>query len=363
MTATGRIYINGRFLTQRRTGVQRFAMEVLRAVDALAGEGGPAAQAVLLTPRGIVKPEGIAHLAHRAGGRFAGGYGWEQLDLPRLASDGVLLNLGGLAPLAKRRQVVVMHDASPKAVPQAFSRPFRLAYGVLVPATGRIAARLATVSEFSRAEIARWYGIPAERFAICHEGGEHILDQPADAGVLARNGLRPGGYFLAVGMGAKNKNLPAILDAYARAAPQGIGLALTGARSSRVHGEDGPALPEGVTHCGFVSDAELRALYEGACALVYPSSYEGFGLPVVEAMNCGCPVVASNQPALQEVAGDAALIVPLGDAAALASALSRIAAEPGLREMLAARGRARVARFTWRATARILLDLCGAAAR
>jgi glycosyltransferase involved in cell wall biosynthesis len=357
-----RLYINGRFLTQRQTGVQRFALEVVHALDKLLAHETAARRSAIVTPRGARVPSGIRHLEHLAAGRFAGGYAWEQVDLPMLTRDGVLLNLGGLAPVAKRRQVVVMHDASPKAVPQAFSRQFRMAYSLLVPAIAHQAAQLAAVSAFSRSEIARWYGIAASRFSVCHEGAEHILANPAEMAVLERNGLRPGGYLLAVGMGAANKNLPAILQAFTSATLNGARLALTGKRSGRVHGNSETSLPTGVAHCGFVSDAELRALYEGALALVYPSSYEGFGLPVVEAMACGCPVIASDQPALQEVAGDAAFMVPLDDPTALVQAMERIASDPGLRQDLARRGRERAASFTWGRTAERLLEQCRLAA-
>lgn len=358
-----RIYINGRFLTQRQTGVQRFALEVVRTIDQLMKDAPSRDHVVLVTPRNVIVPEGLSNLHHLAAGRFSGGYAWEQLDLPRLSLDGVLLNLGGLAPVVKRRQVVVMHDASPKAVPQAFSRQFRAAYSILVPAIARRAAQLATVSEFSRNEIARWYRVPASRFSVCHEGSEHILAHPADSSVLARNKLGPKRFLLAVGMGAANKNLPLILKAFASAGLGDVALALTGKRSSRVHGSGVPEdLPAGVTHCGYVSDAELRALYEAALALVYPSSYEGFGLPVVEAMACGCPVVVSDQAALSEVADDAALMVPRVDPDALAAAMRQVTGNAALREDLARRGQARAARFTWRGTTERLLELCRAAA-
>jgi glycosyltransferase involved in cell wall biosynthesis len=284
------------------------------------------------------------------------------VDLARLSADGVLLNLCNLAPLAKRRQVVVLHDATTHALPQAFSRPFRTAYGMLIPAITRRAGQLATVSAFSRDEISRWCGVPSARLSVCYEGGEHILANPADGSILATLGLARGKYFLGVGMGPANKNLGLLLAAFTAA---GLGddvqLVLTGRRSTRVHGTQA-AIPPGVVQAGHVADPELRALYEGALALVYPSSYEGFGLPPLEAMTCGCPVIISDQPALLEVVADAAMVAPMNDIARFTAAIRQVAVAPAVRARLVADGLQRARSFTWRATAERLLVQCRAAA-
>ena len=135
-------------------------------------------------------------------------------------------------------------------------------------------------------------------------------------------------------------------------------LVLTGAKDPKVFGHLNIAGGDGVRTVGFVSDAELRALYEHALALVFPSYYEGFGLPPLEAMTCGCPVIISEQPALMEVCGDAALTCQADDADAIIRHMRAIASDPALRERLAQAGRARAKRFTWEAAARSLLDYC-----
>jgi glycosyltransferase involved in cell wall biosynthesis len=357
-----KVFINGRFLTQRQTGVQRMALETVRAMDGLLGsEADGDLQVTLVAPAGATVPA-FERIAVRRGGLFSGGYAWEQLDLPRLTRGGVLLNLCNLGPVTKHRQVVVVHDATPRVMPQAFSRGFRLTYRVLVPLLGRVAARLVTISEFSRREIAEWYGIPADRLAICAEGGEHILRVPADLGVMRKNGLEGKRFFLAVGVGSRNKNTELVAKAFERAGVADVHLVMTGAREQRVHREAGDrSFASDVVHyVGHVSDAELRALYEHALALVYPSRYEGFGLPPLEAMTCGCPVVISDQPALIEIAGksDAALVTGMDDVEGLAGLLGRLAADADLRRHLSERGRAHAARFTWRSTAARLLALC-----
>lgn len=362
------LHINGRFVTQRQTGVQRFALQTVRAIDNLLADPAIAAQwgtVVLWLPPGAQAPP-LSRIEARVAGRFfKSGYGWEQIDLPLACRDGVLLNLCNLGPLAKRDQVVVVHDATPWVNPQSFRFAFRLAYKTLVPLLGRIAKRIATISDFSRREIAQWYAIPQARISICGLAAEHILDVAADAAPLARNGLTGAPYFLAVGVGSPNKNVELVQAAFERAdLPKGTKLVLTGKRDDRVHPSGDIRLSDRVAHLGFVSDAELRALYEGALALVFPSRYEGFGLPPIEAMVCGCPVVISDQAALLETSGsgDAALICGMDDADGLASIMARLARDSALRADLSARGRAHVKRFRWPLTAKALLDRCREAA-
>lgn len=368
------LHINGRFLMQRQTGVQRFAGEIVRAIDRLLAEpdggaypGGEWGEAILWTPPGVTAPPLSKIEARETGRFFKGGYGWEQVDLPLAARGGALLNLCNLGPVAKRDQVVVVHDATPWVSPHSFTRSFRLAYKILVPTLGRTAGRIVAISDFSRREISHWYGIPYDRIGLCSEGGDHILNHDADDGVLERHGLTTAPFFLAVGVGSPNKNVDLALSAFEKAVaadalPANARLALTGRRDNRVHPAGDIRTSERVVHLGHVGDGELRALYQSAVALVYPSRYEGFGLPPMEAMACGCPVVISNQEALLETSGsgDAALICDMDDADGLAVLLSRLAGDAGLRADLSARGLAHVRGFQWSAAAAALLGHCRA---
>jgi glycosyltransferase involved in cell wall biosynthesis len=135
-------------------------------------------------------------------------------------------------------------------------------------------------------------------------------------------------------------------------------LVLTGSRDPKINGPENRIAVKGFRDAGYVTDPELRALYENAVALVCPSRYEGFGLTPVEAMMCGCPAIISDQPALIEMCGDAALPCGVDDADGLARLMRLMHDDPARREAAIAAGRARAARFTWRATARVLLDLC-----
>jgi glycosyltransferase involved in cell wall biosynthesis len=352
------IVINGRFLTQRTVGVQRFAAEVTRAIDGLIESGEYASLRgrieVLAPPAARDFP--LRHIPVRRCGT-SNGYFWEQVEFPFHARGSTLLNLCMLGPVAVRRQIVVVHDATVRARPSTFAWRFRAAYNVLIPLLCRRAVCPVTVSEFSRREIGKWYGVDVSRMPVCFEGGDHVFETPADPAVIERLGLAGRKFFLCVGMG-NNKNPNTLFAALAKAQLPDTLLVFTGSLQNRVNGRLRELGSDAVRYAGYVSDSELRALYEHALALTFPSYYEGFGLPPVEAMTCGCPVIISEQPALLEMAGDAALHCDADDASALAGLMRRVHDDTSLRTKMIEAGRARAARFTWQSTARILLDLC-----
>lgn len=317
------IFINGRFLDQALTGVQRFATEVTACIP----------QATMLRPQGRRR-----------------GQAWEQIDLAPAARTGLLLNLGNTAPLWRRgRQAVVIHDAGVFDTPESYSRAFRLWYRALHHRLARNGTRLLTVSEFSRGRLAHHLGVDPARIGVVAEGGEHILREPAAPEVLARHGLEPRRYALAVGTSAAHKNLAALHGAAALLGRHGMTLALAGARDASVFQSTAATAARAL---GRVTDAELRALYENALCLIFPSRYEGFGLPPLEAMWCGCPVIANRAGAVPEICGDAALWFDDNGAGA---ALEQLIAGAG--PALAAAGRARAAQFSWPAAAARLLEL------
>jgi len=352
------IAINGRFLTQRMVGVQRFAIEVVKAIDALIEDGEYASLAgrIELFAPASARDFPLRHIPVRRCG-FGSGYLWEQVEFPVHARGRLLLNLCVLGPIVVRNQIVVVHDATVRARPATFSRRFRAAYDFLIPQLCRRARCAVTVSEFSRREIGRWYGVDVSRMPVCFEGGDHIAAVPSDRSIIDRLGLAGRKFFLAVGM-STNKNFEALSAAFARAALPQTQLVLTGSHDAKVNRPLGALASNGLLHAGYVSDPQLRALYEAALALVFPSHYEGFGLPPLEAMTSGCPVIISKQPALVEICGDAALQCDANDVAELSRLLRLVHDEPDRRAAMIAAGRARAARFPWGSTARILLDLC-----
>lgn len=363
----GPVYINGKFCAQRLTGVQRYAHGLLQALDRQIGAG---VAWTLLLPPGAVAPPLRAIATRTVPWSGPGGlHGWEQWALPRAARDGRLLNLAGSAPARQVRAgaACVMHDAAVFDQPQAYTPVFRLWYRWLFRRLARRARPAITVSRFSQARLAQATGMPPERWRLVPGAADHLADVVPDAGVLGRHGLLDRPFLLAVGSANPTKNLPLLRSAWQALGRRDARLVLVGGRNAQVFAEDTPSSAAGVLELGGVDDASLKALYAAAAGLVFPSAYEGFGLPPLEAMACGCPVLVSDAASLPEVCGDAALVVHLATATAggaelatadvpiLAAAMARLLDEPALREDLRARGRRHAAAFTWDASARALL--------
>ena len=355
-------YINGKFSAQPTTGVQRVAARLLQALDARAGSphGLPGRWVLLCPPAG--QPPALRHIECRVVGRRAGSlHLWEQLRLPLAARDGCLLNLAGSAPFAARRQVCMIHDAAVFDHSEAYSPAFVCWYRLLFSHLARQGHTLLTVSAFSQARLAAALGVAAARLAVVPSGADHLQGVTADEAVLQRLGLQGQRFFLAVASANPTKNLALLVAAFAElpaaavpsAAPR---LVIVGGSNSRVFsGAPAPADPPGVLRTGPLDDAPLKALYQHAQALVFPSIYEGFGLPPLEAMACGCAVVASNAAAIPEVCGNAAFYVDPLDRAALTAAMQRMLEDPALVQRLRQEGPVHAARYTWAASAERLL--------
>lgn len=361
-TVSTTCYINGKFTAQPTTGVQRVAARLVQALDARAGgPSGLPGRWVLLCPPGGQPPK-LQHIECRVLGRRRRSlHLWEQLQLPLAARDGWLLNLAGSAPFAARRQVCMIHDAAVFDHPEAYSPAFVRWYRLLFRRLARRGDTLLTVSAFSRARLAATLGIEPGRLAVVPNGADHLQGVTADDAVLQRLSLQGQRYFLAVATANPTKNLALLVAAFAALpAPAVSGaaarLVIVGGANARVFaGVLAPADPPRVLRTGPLDDAPLKALYQHAQALIFPSIYEGFGLPPLEAMACGCAVIASNAAALPEVCGNAALYIDPLDQAALTAAMQRLLDEPALVQRLRQQGPAHAARYTWATSASNLL--------
>ncbi|MBB2200103.1 glycosyltransferase family 4 protein [Gluconacetobacter tumulisoli] len=352
------IYVNGRFMTQRLSGVQRFAREITRKMRQIAAHT-PASMPRILVPSGnLTQPEADLPAIHC--GRLHGQL-WEQVELPRHVDDGILVNLGNTAPLLGRPQIVVVHDAGIFSYPTAYSTKFRLWNMALLHGLRRTATHFVTVSEFSRRELQARLHLPHHRVSVITEGADHILSTPPDMSILERHHIIPGRFVLAVGNLAPHKNLQGLSKLARSLAARGIDLVVTGGLNATVFSESDTAssLPVPAKYIGRVNDTELRALYQAALCFVFPSFYEGFGLPPIEAMACECPVAVSAIPSLQEVCGLAATYFDPASQDDIDRAVLHVIDNPALRAHLRSAGRSHAASFTWEHAARQLMGVIG----
>ncbi len=345
--ASAPLVVNARFLTQPVVGVQRYALEIAKRLKTLRPDTR------FLTPKGVVHESLAEQLGAEVGGRLTG-HAWEQLELPVLARGGPLLSLCNTGPLFYPRQVVTLHDASPFAVPEAYSRAFRSWYGVLFRGLGRSAQGILTNSEFSKGQLQHYVQTPERKLKVVYLGKEHVLEAQSDPRILARHNLRTRPFLLAVGSSSPHKNFGRLVRALEKLGETSFSVVIAGGSNPKVHAATG-ALPESVQHVGYVSDGELRALYEHAAGFVHPAYYEGFGIPPLEAMTLGCPVVCSNAASLPEVCGDAALYFDPFDEGDISAKIQRLMQDKNLQTQLRTLGSAQAERFSWdRTTCEIL---------
>ncbi len=351
MTTTSHFTINGRFLTQRTTGVQRYAANVVTALDAALGEA--AATASIATPANAPNPR-LEHAAWIRRGAISG-HAWEQAVLPFL-SQGRLLNLCNTAPIGKADQIVCIHDANIFSSPESYTRLFRMLYQTLQPQLARRSARIATVSHAAARQIARHLPIRLQDIAILPNGHEHALGwNPSCARSAPRfleeipgHGERP--FVLAIGSRAKHKNLGLLVAIAEQLDEWGIDLVFAGGGAEIfTAGELGGR--RNVYRIGRVSDDDLAYLLDRALCLAFPSLTEGFGLPIVEAMARGCPVISANCASMPEVCGDAALLASPSDGDAWMRHIKALRTSADLASELVGRGREQVKTFSWSQTA------------
>lgn len=269
--------------------------------------------------------------------------------------------------------VVTLHDLGYLAFPEAHTARRRLELDLTTRWSLRAARMVIAISGATRDDLVRHYGADPARIAVIHHGlNSKFRPSPPEAiaAVRARYAL-PANYLLYVGTIQPRKNLARLIAAFAQALasphlPPDLQLVIAGRRGWLTEQIEREAAKLGVTQrvrfLGYLPDADLPALLSGAQAFTFPSLYEGFGMPVLEAMACGAPVLCADTSALPEVAGDAALLVNPHDTAAIAAAIVQLASEPELHATLRARGLAHAAAFTWERCARATLDVLRAAA-
>jgi glycosyltransferase involved in cell wall biosynthesis len=349
------VAFNGRFLAARPTGVQRVAAQLISHIDALLDGADPGAWGLLM-PHGAGQRLQLRHIAANQIGRLRGQL-WEQLELPHLSQKRVLVNLCNQAPLFHKGGIVMIHDVQVLLSPESYSRAFRTWYGLSVPRICAKADVVLTVSNYSREQIIRYNVAPADKIKVIHNGVDHVAAIDPDEACLERWGLLPLTYVVALSSTQKHKNIAFLFDVFAQAMPAHLKLVLVGEADRAAFERLGAKPPANVLFCGKVSDAALRALYENALCLAFPSTTEGFGLPPLEAMFVGCATVVAPCGALPEVCGDAATYVSPRNVLGWREAIQSLDKDPAARFHLIERGRQWAAQFTWTKSAQQLLSI------
>lgn len=354
-----KIFINGRFLTQRITGVQRYAHEVLKAIDTLLVQGEiKEISFEILTPKTEITSGSYQSIPIRKVGYLKGHF-WEQIELPFYTKNNLLINLCNTAPIVKLKQLVVIHDAAVYANPSNFSFLFRTWYRILLKVLVTFSFQVITVSHNSKSEIIKYCGEAKRDIKVIYEGAEHVKRYMNKDLTINKQSDKP--YVLAVSSINPNKNFKSIIQAIRYLHYNGftaeIELVIAGATNNKIFHQALEELPNWVKCIGYVTDAELISLYENANCFIFPSFYEGFGLPPLEAMACGCPVIVSNTSSLPEVCGDAVLYCNPYEYQDIAEKILLLIHNKELREIFKQKGMIRAQQFTWQQCAKEIIDV------
>jgi glycosyltransferase involved in cell wall biosynthesis len=361
------LIINGRYLTRRITGVERVARGIVDALDErLDADGMLHCDGLILRPR-IYAPTGTIEAAPQRipviRSTMLGGNAWEQIELPWHARDGILLNLCNTAPLCAGTQTTYVHDAGVYAIANAYGWRFRTWYKSLHRAYHLRDDVLLTNSVFSARELQRFAGFSRERLHVAAPGCDHVhtvAHRPLPSAVETLAQGR--GYFVVVASRAPHKNIDTAIEAHAKfmkTNPSGPALVLIGGRRNDIFGhapQDMVSFDGNVLNLGYVDDPTMVAILRKARALLFPSRYEGFGLPLAEAMALGCPVIASDLPTAQEIGVDACWVFAAGDSDALCGELHLLTTRASEVARKIEIGRKRAANLSWDACANTVLS-------
>lgn len=345
------IVINARFLSQNVTGVQRFAIEISRYLK------DTCVDIVFVAPHNILNKDVAAELGVRIVGKHIG-HLWEQIDLPKwLRKNGepLLVCFANTAPIFYKNKIDTLHDITFKRYPQTFSWKFRLAYGLMIPMILRSSKHVITVSEFSKEEISSFYGYPKDKMSVVYNAVGNLFYHIED------ESLKREKYLFAVSSVKENKNFLYALEAFVKSQESLKDLKFYIAGDMKADSFKGIDLSKyeknpNIKILGRISDEDLVRYYSNAVAFLFPSLYEGFGIPPLEAQACGCPAICANASCLPEIFGDSVLYCDPHNVDSLVDCMKRVCDE-GVRAALIEKGNVNLARYSWDESAKRILKI------
>jgi len=346
--------INGRFLTQKVTGVQRYAYEMVNVINAnfsLLSKNSNVTFVIIVPGKNTSQP--FFNIPTIRAHTFLKGHLWEQLILPWYCINKTLINFCNTAPILKRNQFVTIHDASIFVLQEHFSFIFNFWYKILWQCISFQARHVFTDSVNSKKDLCQYLHVSESKVSVHLLGNDHIERLNEDDTILKKHELMRQNYLLVVGSLDPRKNLRKILLALKILREQwqvGNKIVIVGGMFSQIFAKmDLPKL-ENVIFTGRTTDEELKSLYLNALCLIYPSLYEGFGFPVLEAMTLGCPVITSKLTSLPEVGGDNVIYCNANDEFSIALSIKKMLEQPRLRAKFGAKGQKHSSQFKWSRT-------------
>ena len=341
------IYINARFLTQKITGVQRFAIEISKELKKMDD------QVKFVSPVKVIHNDIANELGVIPIGSSTSHF-WEQISLPRYLKrigSPLLVNLCNTAPLFYSNKVVTIHDVAYKLFPENFSLPFRTYYNFLVPRILQSSRKIITVSNFSKREILKHYKVEENKVDVIYNAVYNKFT-PSEKENCEK-------YILGVSSLSKHKNFDMLVKSFNKIKNKNLKLYIVGEKNRNLNYilTQGHNVNSNVIFTGRVSDQELVELYSNAACFVFPSLYEGFGIPPLEAMASGTPVVASNAASIPEVCGDAALYFDPLDMEDIAEKILKIIQNDNMKKALIHKGFKQIKKYSWEKSANKMINV------
>lgn len=343
-------FVNGRFLTQKLTGVHRYAFEMCCALKEIG------CNFIVLSPQNILSDYSCSFEVRKIGKRSS--HFWEQIELPlylrKNYKNSLLVNFTGLGSILHKRFITTIHDVSFLINPKWFSRFYYLWYKNITPIVARKSLKIITVSNFSKNELISRLNIsPAKIEVVYNAVSEKIACEQNNLDLSQK-----GNYILTVSSLDPRKNFIRLIEAFHLINQKNYKLYIVGKRDKVFTAQNYEKLNQSnIMFLGYVSDEELSHLYQNATIFVYPSLYEGFGIPNLEAMTNSCPVVTSNIPPHIEICQDAAVYFDPEDVNDIASKMEMVINDLSLRQKLIENGKIRAKDFSWKKSAEKLMQI------